>query len=121
VVTRGLLDGLERIELEGVLAHELAHVKALDSRIGTVAAALAPLGTWAVTTAVGEDREEAADAAGVAFTRYPPGLLRALEKLAGGPTGLRTGAKATAHLWLVPDPASGPALDHRIAALRELS
>jgi heat shock protein HtpX len=121
VVTRGLLDGLERIELEGVLAHELAHVKALDGRIGGVAAALAPLGPWAVSAAVGEPREEAADTAGVAITRYPPGLLHALEKLAVAPTGLRTGAKSTAHLWLVPDPSSGPALAHRIDALRELS
>src|SRR5205814_7501243 len=30
VVTQGLLDKLSRIELEGVLAHELSHVKALD-------------------------------------------------------------------------------------------
>ena len=33
IVTRGLLDGLERPELEGVFAHELAHVKNHDSTI----------------------------------------------------------------------------------------
>jgi heat shock protein HtpX len=33
IVTRGLLDGLERPELEGVLAHELSHVKNHDSTI----------------------------------------------------------------------------------------
>jgi heat shock protein HtpX len=33
IVTRGLLDGLDRHELEGVLAHELVHVKNHDSTI----------------------------------------------------------------------------------------
>jgi heat shock protein HtpX len=125
VVTRGLLASLERIELEGVVAHELAHVKSLDSRAGTVAAALAPLGAWAVAAAAGPDREEAADAAGVALTRYPPGLIRALETLAAGPTAVRAGARATAHLWLAPGagpgPGATPSLTHRIDALRELS
>jgi heat shock protein HtpX len=121
VVTTGLLASLERIELEGVLAHELAHVKAHESRVGTLASVLAPLGQWAVAAIVGDDHEEAADAAGVAITRYPPGLLRALEKLAAGPTALRVGAKATAHLWLAPDPRAGHSLVHRISALRELS
>lgn len=39
-VTRGLLDLLNRVELEGVVAHELAHVRAGDSLLGTVAATL---------------------------------------------------------------------------------
>jgi heat shock protein HtpX len=121
VVTTGLLASLERIELEGVLAHELAHVKALDSRVGTLASTLAPLGQWVVSAVAGEDREEAADAAGVALTRYPPGLLRALEKLSTGPTVLRTGAKATAHLWLAPVPTASVTLVDRIDALRELA
>jgi heat shock protein HtpX len=123
VVTSGLLSSLERIELEGVIAHELAHVKALDIRIGTVAAALAPLGQWAVTAAFGPEHEEAADAAGVAFTRYPPGLVRALEKLGGGRTSVRAGTRSVGHLWLAPEAGASDAtsLDHRIHALRELS
>ena len=40
VVTRGLLDKLEPIELEGVLSHELSHVGNYDIRLMTVATVL---------------------------------------------------------------------------------
>ncbi|MGE5508865.1 MAG: zinc metalloprotease HtpX [Chitinophagales bacterium] len=40
-VTTGLLHMLKRDELEGVLAHELAHIKNRDVLVGTIAAALA--------------------------------------------------------------------------------
>lgn len=39
-VTRGLLDMLDREELQGVVAHELSHVKNLDIRLMTIVAAL---------------------------------------------------------------------------------
>ncbi|HXF57237.1 MAG TPA: M48 family metalloprotease [Actinomycetota bacterium] len=39
-VTRGLLELLNRLELEGVVAHELAHVRAGDTLPGTLAATL---------------------------------------------------------------------------------
>ena len=39
-VTQGLLESLNRVELEGVLAHEIAHVKGRDILIGTLVAAL---------------------------------------------------------------------------------
>jgi len=40
-VTRGLMDLMDRDEIEGVLAHELAHVKNRDILIGTIAATMA--------------------------------------------------------------------------------
>lgn len=40
-VTKGILKLLDRDELEGVLAHELAHVKNRDMLLGTVAATMA--------------------------------------------------------------------------------
>lgn len=43
VVTRGLLDKLEPIELEGVLAHELSHIGNYDIRVMTVATVLVGL------------------------------------------------------------------------------
>jgi heat shock protein HtpX len=39
-VTTGLLDITNRVELEGVLAHELAHIKNRDMLVGTLAATL---------------------------------------------------------------------------------
>ncbi|MET0404660.1 MAG: zinc metalloprotease HtpX [Cystobacter sp.] len=46
-VTAGLMDILDPRELEGVLAHELAHVKNRDTLIGTVAATLAGVISYA--------------------------------------------------------------------------
>jgi heat shock protein HtpX len=48
--TRGLLDNLDRTELEGVIAHELTHVRNYDTRLMSVVAVLvgivALLGDW---------------------------------------------------------------------------
>ncbi len=40
VVTRGLLEKLNRLELEGVIAHEMAHIKNYDILIQTLAVAM---------------------------------------------------------------------------------
>jgi heat shock protein HtpX len=39
-VTRGLLDTLDRDELQGVVAHEMSHIRNLDVRLMTIVAAL---------------------------------------------------------------------------------
>ena len=93
--------------------------------------------------AVSRERESLADMSGVAMTRYPPGLISALEKLRDDQTVVHSGSKATAHLWIEspiarrPEEAlprgesrkmsrfnrlfdTHPPLDERIAALREL-
>jgi heat shock protein HtpX len=50
-VTRGLLDTLDRDELQGVVAHEMSHIRNLDVRVMTIVAALvgavALLADWA--------------------------------------------------------------------------
>lgn len=43
VVTKGLLGLLNRIELEGVIAHEISHIKNYDVRLQTVAAVMVGL------------------------------------------------------------------------------
>ncbi|WP_375757855.1 zinc metalloprotease HtpX [Corallococcus exercitus] len=46
-VTAGIVDILDRRELEGVLAHEIGHVRNRDTLIGTVAATLAGIISYA--------------------------------------------------------------------------
>jgi heat shock protein HtpX len=68
-VTEGLLRVLDRREIAGVLAHELAHVKHRDTLVMTVAATLAgaismlaSLGQWGLLLGGGRNSEESEDA-----------------------------------------------------------
>ena len=95
VVTSGLDESLTLVELEGVLAHELVHIKRHD----TVVAGLAVVVTvpWAVLrgnaagadrvhTLVGRGREFSADQrAAAVVVRYPPGIGSALEVMVDRP------------------------------------
>jgi heat shock protein HtpX len=182
-VTTGLLDKMNRIELEGVLAHELSHVKNYDVLVSTMAVTLVgvvvllsdwtlrfmwfgggrrrdgdgggggeggaplallgfalllltPLFARLMQLAVSRRRESLADVSGVALTRYPPGLISALEKLKADTTVVHFNSRATAHLWiespLARQPGEGPfsrfnrffdthpPLDERIKVLKEL-
>jgi heat shock protein HtpX len=185
-VTTGLLEKMNRVELEGVLAHELSHIKNYDILVSTLAVTMvgivtlvadfslrflwwggprhrddrdggggpaallaivgfvllliAPLVGKIMQAAVSRRREALADVSGVAMTRYPPGLISALEKLRDDQTVVHSASRATAHLWIEsPIPQSEadsrgrgdssrlnklfdthPPLEERIAALREL-
>jgi heat shock protein HtpX len=181
-VTTGLMDRMNRIELEAVLAHELSHVKNYDILVSTLAVTmvgvvvllsdfglrflwwggprhrddrgggggpqavvallgfalliLAPIAAKLMQFAISRRRESLADVSGVALTRYPPGLIAALEKLKDDQTVVHSGSRATAHLWIespvARKPEEGrlawlgkmfdthPPLDERIEALREL-
>ncbi|OPJ63731.1 zinc metalloprotease HtpX [Clostridium chromiireducens] len=79
-VTQGLLNILNREELEGVIAHELAHIKNRDVLISTIAAVMAGVITtmanwaqWALMFGAGGDEEEG------------PGFLAALPVIILGP------------------------------------
>jgi heat shock protein HtpX len=153
IVTTGLLRSLSRIELEGVVAHLLARLKRREVRVATAAVLLASGPVYAtersgaaasiVATALRPVRPLAsrlrlgvcppaaiihADVDGVGLTRYPPGLIAALERIAEAPAGPLPGSLSTAQLWLVePAVAAGssasgthPPLDQRIALMREL-
>jgi Zn-dependent protease with chaperone function len=138
VVTSGVLEALGLIELEGLVAHELAHVKRGETALAGVAVTLtAPLArvtgrdSW-LRTVVGRGREYDADRLAVATVRYPPGLRDALTLIAKGPRpapgSIFEGSRfaMTRWIWVDPDPArsgedhsSLDALDVRIAALAE--
>lgn len=121
-VTTGLLDSLSRIELEGVLAHELSHVRQLDILPSTIAVTLVGLlAPGLVPRVLGARRESLADVTGVSLTRYPPGLISALEKVRDDPAAPPSSDRAIAHLWIeAPAEQTHPPLDERIQALREL-
>lgn len=133
VVTSGLVEKLNRIELEGVLAHELSHVKNHDILPATLAVAVIgplvrlvppPAAAGLVQRAVGSRRQTLADLNAVSCTRYPPGLIAALAKLRDENTIVGSASRANAHLWLAPAVPGhvdlGPSLEDRIAALQEL-
>lgn len=171
-VTTGLMSLLEDNELEGVLAHELSHIKNYDIRVmtivivlvgvvlllsdmllrsmfwggrdndnkgagvlliaGLVLAILSPLFAELIKLAVSRSREYLADADGALLTRYPEGLARALEKIAGQDQPLKRANHATAHLFLANpfDPhvtkkfeqlfSTHPPIEQRIAKLRQM-
>lgn len=128
VLTSGLLERLGPVELEGVLAHELSHVKHGDAAVSTVAAALllpaARIGDPGelVHRLRGRGLELATDQRAVAVTRYPPGLRAGLAIMAEAVSGTAAGdgsspgaglwstpaGRATRWLWTVP---LGPAPD----------
>lgn len=180
-VTTGLLAKMNRVELEGVVAHELSHIRNYDILVSTIAVTLvgsiaimtdlgirmmwwnggrtsregdrnngsnplalfgflllilAPIIAKAMQAAVSRKRESLADVSACQMTRYPPGLISALEKLRADTTATHSASMATAHMW-IEQPLSGvsdggklgffhrmfnthPPLDERIALLKEL-
>ena len=181
-VTTGLLEKMNRVELEGVLAHELSHIKNDDILVSTLAVTmvgliaiatdvsirmmwwnggrthrgndrdggaapflaifgfalliLAPLLAKLMQLAVSRRRESLADVSAIEMTRYPPGLISALEKLRDDTTVVHASSRATAHLWIEEPLAkkqgeghlkkwnslfdTHPPIEQRIAALQEL-
>ena len=67
---------------------------------GFVLLIFAPIIAYVMQFAVSRRREYLADASGVQLTRYPPGLISALEKLKSDHTVIHSASKATAHLWI---------------------
>jgi len=87
VVTTGLVRRMDPIALEGVIAHELAHLKRGDNGVSCVGITLATLigGETMLRRCVGRNREYRADVVGASAVRYPRGLLDALRIMMDAP------------------------------------
>ncbi|MDA8359509.1 MAG: M48 family metalloprotease [Actinomycetota bacterium] len=117
VVTTGLVQSVGLLELEGVVAHELAHVKNHDAAVSEVAVTvLAPIVRLTARDALvhrslGRGREYAADREAASMVRSPRGLERALETMEHSPSpsaGSRfTGWRWSLTRWLWIDPMVG--------------
>lgn len=121
-VTTGLLGMLSRVELEGAVAHQLVHIRNGDVGPATLAVPVLGFGLPATARLMraltgGPERQQEADAIAVQLTRYPPGLVGALEKVGASPRPAAASKRRIAHLWLE---RPGEPLDERIAALRAL-
>jgi Zn-dependent protease with chaperone function len=135
VVTSGLLELLGPIELEGVIAHELAHVKRGDNGVSSIALSLGRLGGESmIRRCVGHSREYRADVVGASAVRFPRGLLDALRMMEAGPApagnSVFSAERFGASRWIWIDPSVGlrdvpvaagdlDATSVRVAALRE--
>jgi len=135
--TEGILQVLNDEELEGVLSHELAHVKHRDILISSVAATAAAaimmvsrfamffggsrsddregsnpfalIATMLIQAAISRSREFDADAGGAVIAGGPQGLVSALRKIEAASRAVPLDANpATAHMFIIkPFSASG--------------
>ncbi|MGA0322680.1 MAG: M48 family metalloprotease, partial [Ilumatobacteraceae bacterium] len=104
--------------------------------VGFILIIVAPIIATLLQRAVSRQRESLADVGACELTRYPPGLISALEKLQDDTTVTHSASTATAHMW-IEQPMSGvgdngrlgsvhklfnthPPLEERIQALKDL-
>ncbi len=132
-VTQGLLELMNDDELEGVIAHELSHVRNYDILISSVAATLAGAIVWLLQLGLSRQREFSADETGARMVGQPYGLISALQKLGAYNQRIPTTSvsPSTSALCIVKPLFGGggvsslfsthPPLEKRIQALREMT
>jgi Zn-dependent protease with chaperone function len=113
VVTTALVEQLDLIELEGVLAHGLAHLRLDDVRRGTLAANLpSVLGNDVIRHRLaGRGRLLRADEVAAVSVRFPIGIAAVLDRCIAQPAPTGGSYFATEHFartrWLWFDPLPG--------------
>lgn len=130
IVTRGLLDRVDRIELEGVIAHLLIRLRSAEQEQRTLAVTTTALPRFLAERFAGArgpgpndpslETRLLTDREAVQLTRYPPGLLRALEQAIEAGTEISDAGPATSAFWLAPVDGDTDGLTVRVDALREL-
>lgn len=165
-ITEGALELLDREELEGVVAHEISHIKNYDVLFSTIVATFvgfvaifsemylrgfiyekekegssnwlviiaillsifAPIVVRIIQLAVSREREYLADASAVQLTRYPDGLINALEKIKKYNKGKMKVSEAVSHMFFT-DPkmsfldnifSTHPPIEKRIERLKNM-
>ncbi|WP_251954413.1 zinc metalloprotease HtpX [Salinibacter ruber] len=136
-VTKGIMDVLDRDELAGVIAHELAHIKNRDMLTSTVAATLAgaitmlsrfalffggrdnnflvsllmmilaPMAAMLIQSAISRSREYAADREGAEIAKNPLGLASALRSMERAAEHRSMPANQTTSHMFIVNPFSG--------------
>ena len=74
--------------------------QAIFAVVGIALLVLSPIVARLMQLAISRRRESLADITGVSMTKYPPGMISALEKLRDDTTVVHSASKATAHLWI---------------------
>ena len=132
IVTTGLLEQLNRVELEGLITHELSRTRNrlafLDSTTAILVARplyfIPALVNWVATKIFASWAVAETDLQAVGLTRYPTALASALKSLDTDGRELKINPMFCRHLWINPPvdaliSASFTTSD-RIAALSEL-
>ena len=125
VMTTGALQKLDRLQLEVVVARQLAQISSgvhAATTLASVGPLLGPAAELIRRVQLDGQRLALTDVQGVLMTRYPPALVGAFEQAAAG-SGVSC-TRANRHLWMIGPldgtPGAQPQLQDRIDALREL-
>ena len=109
VATEGLADQLSQVELEAVAANLLGRVRDGSAEFATLAVGLPgpSLGTSGpvvrlLVSGLGDQRDVRSDLEAARLTRYPPGVVRALQVVGERGSAVDGADPGSAPLWLAP-------------------